>query len=98
MCQISKENINFPGSYEQKEFEKEIRVNGFWERKKNLKIMGFFLHDKNNMTIKGAKIQAKISVNGGEKGICSLGVNHIPLTNYVRLVYQILLTDYSLFS
>ena len=22
MCQISKENINFPGSYEQKEFEK----------------------------------------------------------------------------
>ena len=28
VCQISKENINFPGSYEQKEFEKEIRVNG----------------------------------------------------------------------
>ena len=77
MCQISKENINFPGSYEQKEFEKEIRVNGFWERKKNLKIMGFFLYDKNNMTIKGAKIQAKISISGGEKGICSLGVNHI---------------------
>ena len=23
MCQISKENINFPESYEQKEFEKE---------------------------------------------------------------------------
>ena len=31
--------------------------------------MGFFLHDKNNMTIKGAKIQAKISISGGEKGI-----------------------------
>ena len=29
VCQISKENINFPGSYEQKEFEKEIRLNGF---------------------------------------------------------------------
>ena len=98
MCQISKENINFPGSYEQKEFEKEIRVNGFWEREKNLKIMGFFLHDKNNMTIKGAKIQAKISTSGGEMGICSLGVNHIQLTNYVKLVHQILLTDYSSFS
>ena len=33
----------------------------FESGKKNLKIMGFFLHDKNNMTIKGAKIQAKIS-------------------------------------
>ena len=39
MCQISKENINFPGRYEQREFEKEIRVNGFWEREKNLKNM-----------------------------------------------------------
>ena len=39
MWQISKENINFPGSYEQKEFEKEIRVNGFWELGKNLKNM-----------------------------------------------------------
>ena len=29
VCQISKENINFPESYEQKEFEKDIRVNGF---------------------------------------------------------------------
>ena len=55
--------------------------------------MGFFLHDKNNMTIKGAKIQAKIFISGGEKRICSLGVNHIQLTNYVRLVHQILLTD-----
>ena len=26
---VPKENINFPGSYEQREFEKEIRVNGF---------------------------------------------------------------------
>ena len=34
---MSIENINFPGSNEQKEFEKEIRVNGFWERGKNLK-------------------------------------------------------------
>ena len=68
VCQISRENINFPGSYEQKEFEKEIRVNGFWERKKNLKIMGFFLHDKNNMTIKGSKIGTKILKSGGEKG------------------------------
>ena len=77
---------------------KEIRVNGFGEREKNLKIMGFFLHDKNNMTTKGAKIQAKIFISGGEKGICSLEVNHIQLTNYVRLVHQILLTDYSSFS
>ena len=81
MCQISKENINFPGSYEQKEFEKEIRVNGFSERKKNLKIMGFFLHDKNNMTIKGAKIQAKISVNGGKRGYVLWG-----LTTYHSLI------------
>ena len=29
---------------------------------------GIFLHDKNNITIKGAKIQAKISISGGEKG------------------------------
>ena len=78
--------------------KREIRVNGFWERGKNLKIMGFFLHDWNNMTIKGAKIQAKISTSGGEMGICSLGVNHIQLTNYVKLVHQILLTDYSSFS
>ena len=50
------------------------------------------------MTIKGAKIQAKISISGGEKGMCYLGVNHFQLTNYVRLVHQILLTDYSSFS
>ena len=59
---------------------------------------GIFLHDKNNMTIKGAKIQVKICISWGEKGICLLGVNHIQLTNYVRLVHKILLMHDSLFS
>ena len=39
VCQKSKENIYFPRSYEQKEFEKNIRVMGFLGRKKNLKDM-----------------------------------------------------------
>ena len=98
MCQISKENINFPGSYEQKEFEKGNKSKWLLRAGKKSENYGIFLHDKNNMTIKGAKIQAKISISGGEKGICSLGVNHIQLTNYVKLVHQILLTDYSSFS
>ena len=70
---------NIQGKYQ---FSRKLWTKGIWKgnkskwllrAEKNLKIMGFFLHDKNNMTIIGAKIQAKISISGGEKGVMFSG-------------------------
>ena len=74
MCQKSKENIYFPRSYEQKEFEKNIRVMGFLGRKKIRKIWELYVYARKSMTIKGPKIQMKILEDEGEKGVLFLGV------------------------